>query len=103
MFNIFPVYCIINIYSKKFNIGYGYNLFIVISNFKIGFWLIICSKLNVVSFVKFMESRFAFSHSFIQLTAAVILIGKSFLFGLVTSILVLSANNIGMDIIYSSG
>ena len=53
MFNmIFPVYSIINIYSKKFNIGYGCDLFIVISNFNIGFGLIICSKLNIVSFVK---------------------------------------------------
>ena len=51
MFNtIFPAYGIITIYSKKFNIGYGCDLFVVISNFNIGCGLIICSKLNVVSF-----------------------------------------------------
>jgi len=49
---IFPVYCIINNYSKEFNIGYGCDLFIVISNFNIGVGLVICSKLDVVSFVK---------------------------------------------------
>ena len=77
MFNmVFPVYCIINIYkySKKCNIGYGRDLFIVISNFSFGFGLIIYSKLNVVCLLKFMESRFAFSHLFTQLKAAVTLI-----------------------------
>jgi len=50
MFNmVFPVYFIINIYSKKFNIDYDCDLFIVLSNIYIGFGLIICSKLNVVT------------------------------------------------------
>jgi len=47
----FPVYSISNNYSKEFNIGYGCDLFIVISNFNIGVGLVISSKLNVVSFV----------------------------------------------------
>jgi len=48
---VFPVYRSINIYSKKFNIGYGCDLF-VISNCNTDFGLIICSKLNLVGFVK---------------------------------------------------
>jgi hypothetical protein len=43
-----------------------------------------------------MESIFAFGHSFIQMKATAILVRKSFLYELVTSILVLSANNIGI-------
>ena len=48
----FLVCSITNIYSKKFTIGYGCDLFIVLSNFYIGFGVIIFSKLNVVSFVE---------------------------------------------------
>jgi len=45
-----------------------------------------------------MESKFMFSHSFIKLKAAVILIWRWFLFGLVINMLVSSANNIGKDL-----
>jgi len=50
MQNVFPVYCIIDIYSKKCNIGYDCDL-LVISNFNIGFGLIITCKWDVC-FVK---------------------------------------------------
>jgi len=49
---VFPIYCIINIVSKKFDAGYCCDLFIIISNFNMRFGFIFCSKLNVVSFVK---------------------------------------------------
>jgi hypothetical protein len=39
-----------------------------------------------------------FSHSFIKLKAAVILIWRWFMFGLVINMLVSSANNIGIDL-----
>jgi hypothetical protein len=47
-----------------------------------------------------MESKFMFSHSLIELKAAVILIWKLFLFGLVINMLVSSANNIGIDLLF---
>ena len=97
---VFLIYFIINIDSKKFDVGYYCDLFIIISNFNMSFGLIFCSKLNVVSLLKFMESNFVFSHSFIKLKAAVILIWKSFLFGLVINILVSSANSIGIDLLF---
>jgi hypothetical protein len=55
----------------------------------------------VVNWVKcvlltFMESKFTLNHSFIQLKAAVILMWKLFMFGLVTYILVSSANSLGV-------
>jgi hypothetical protein len=43
-----------------------------------------------------MERRFTLNHSFIQLKAVFIFTRKSFRFGLVTSIVVSYANNIGM-------
>jgi len=43
-----------------------------------------------------MDSKFTLSHSLTQLKAVFILIQKSFGFGLVISILVSSANNIGV-------
>jgi hypothetical protein len=52
MFNMaFPVHCIIGIYSKKFNIGYSCDMFIIISNFNISYGIIsISCKLNVMLF-----------------------------------------------------
>jgi len=49
---VFPIYCIINIDSKKFDVGYCCDLFIIISNFNMSSGLIFCSKLNIVSFIK---------------------------------------------------
>jgi hypothetical protein len=47
-----------------------------------------------------MESKFVFSRSFIKLKTAVISRCKSFLFGLVITMLVSSANNIGIDLLF---
>jgi len=49
---VFSVYCVINTDSKKFDVGYCCDLFIIISNFNIRFGFIFCSKMNVVSLVQ---------------------------------------------------
>jgi hypothetical protein len=53
MFNMaFPVYCIIDVYSKKLNIGYGCDLFIVISNLDISYWFVFSCILDKMCFIK---------------------------------------------------
>jgi hypothetical protein len=68
MFNMaFPVYCIIDVYSKKLNIGYGCDLFIVISNLDISYWFDLVVNWIKCVLLKFMKSKFTLNHSFIQL------------------------------------
>jgi hypothetical protein len=91
-----PVYWIIYIYAKKINI----DRFVIKLSLQamcilvLGLFLV----LNWMQWVSltFVGSKFILNHLFTQLQAVTILVWKSFILGLLTNILVTSANSIGI-------
>jgi len=90
--------CIINKESKKFCVSGNWNLlFIFKANISRG-CTVIC-KLNKMVLTRFNESKFASNHVFIGLETMLISFCNLVLFELVISILVSSADTIGVALL----
>jgi hypothetical protein len=89
---------IINKESKKFCVSGLWNL-LVIFNANISRGCTVICKLNEMILTRFSESKFALNHIFIGLKTMFISFCNLVLFGLVISILVSSADTIGVALL----